>query len=318
MSESPKIKLNTEWLSVCGGCHVAVVDLHEKILVILGAAVLQHCPVLTDIKDYPKADVGLISGAIRNEHDRDAALHMRKSCDMIIALGTCAVYGGIPGAGMVHQPEEILDRVYVQNPTTITDTPPANAPYELEKRPIPLDEVIDVDLYLPGCPPHPSFIFDALLALVKGRKPVALDDSICARCRRKMEKTEISGIRDSYGAVFDPELCFLSQGCICLGSVTLDRCLAPCPTNGVPCTGCSGPTVQVLVEPNRDLRTEIAQRMSELTNIEYDTILRTIERESKSHYAYAMASDLIRSKPTFLIEKWIADVEAEKESEPEL
>ena len=106
-----KVRLNTEWLSACGGCHVAVVDLHEKILDVLGAVQVQHCPVLTDIKGYPDADVGIITGAIRSEHDRHAAEAMRKSCKVIIAFGTCAVYGGIPGAALAHTREEILDRV---------------------------------------------------------------------------------------------------------------------------------------------------------------------------------------------------------------
>jgi len=110
-----KIRINTEWLSVCGGCHVAIVDMHEKILDVLGAATIQHSPVLTDIKGYPKADVGIVTGAIRNEHDRHAALEMREACDLVIALGTCAVYGGLPGAGMVHTREEILQTVYVDS-----------------------------------------------------------------------------------------------------------------------------------------------------------------------------------------------------------
>lgn len=106
---------------------------HEKILDVLGAAQLLHCPVLTDIKGYPEADVGIVTGAIRNEHDRHAALEMRKACGLIIALGTCAVYGGLPGAGMVHTREEILQTVYVDSPTTRTDTLPSSDVSLLEK-----------------------------------------------------------------------------------------------------------------------------------------------------------------------------------------
>ena len=106
-----KVRLNLEWLSDCGGCHVAVVDLHEKILDVLGAVDILHCPVLTDIKDYPEADVGLVSGAIRTEHDRHAAIEMRRACKLLIAFGTCALYGGIPGVGAVHGRDELLDTV---------------------------------------------------------------------------------------------------------------------------------------------------------------------------------------------------------------
>jgi F420-non-reducing hydrogenase small subunit len=304
-----KVTLNTEWLSACSGCHVALVDLHEKILDVLSAVTIQRCPVLTDIKDYPPADVGLVEGSIRNEHDRHAAEAMRKSCKLLIAYGTCAVYGGIPGAGLAHSREDIFDTVYRTCPTSKGCAPPQREVSLLEKMVVPLDEVVDVDLYLPGCPPHPAFILDALLALVEGRAPKASQESVCGRCKRTMQKSKVSRLLSNHDGVPDATTCLMSQGYICLGSVTLDRCMAPCPSNGVPCTGCAGPTPQILTEPNRDIRTEIADRMSRLTSISAAEICQSIERGAKTHYAYAMATRMIGCKPTFLIRKWIADVE---------
>jgi F420-non-reducing hydrogenase small subunit len=309
---SKKITLNLEWLSACAGCEVGIVDLHEKILDILAAAEIQHCPVLTDVKNYPPADIGIISGAVRNEHDREAALKMRKSCQKIIALGTCAVYGGIPGAGIVHTREEIFDTVYVHGKTTGTDIVPSVHVSELETLVAPLDEVIPVDLYLPGCPPHAAFIMDALLALVDNRAPKANQEAICARCTREMVTTDTSVLKMNHDGRPEEKKCFLSQGYVCLGSVTLDRCMAPCPNNGVVCSGCAGPTMQILTEPNRDIRTEVADHMSKLTAIPREDIVRWIERHSKTYYAYAMASRMIGQKPTFLIRQWIADVEEDR------
>jgi F420-non-reducing hydrogenase small subunit len=306
-----KIKLNTEWLSDCAGCHVALVDLHEKILDVLGAVEIQHCPVLTDIKDYPRAAVGLVSGAIRSEHDLHMARRMRESCDRIVAWGTCAVYGGIPGAGVVHTTGEILDAVYRNNRTTGTSHVPTARVDPLEKSVTPLDEVIDVDLYLPGCPPHPTFVFQALLALLEDRPPKATDETVCAHCKRTMTRSAVDQVRKNHDGIPDADTCFLSQGYVCLGSVTLDRCLAPCPANGIMCTGCAGPSMQVLTEPNRDIRTEVAGRMARLTAIPYETVVSEIERSSKSHYSYSMASRMIGQKPTFLIRQWIAGVEEE-------
>ena len=304
-----KLRLNTEWLSVCGGCHVAVVDLHEKILDVLKAVDILHCPVLTDIKDYPKADLGLITGAIRTEHDIYAARQMREACDKIISFGTCAVYGGVPGAAMVHTEDEILDAVYRNGPTTDSAEPPQVASVALEKEVVPLDEVIDVDLYLSGCPPHASFIFDGMLALLENRAPIARQETVCGRCTRRMEKTEVDRIRPNHEGIPEPDLCFLSQGYVCLGSVTLDRCLSPCPQQGVVCTGCAGPTMQILTEPNRDIRTDIAERMARLTAVGRGEVQREIERSAKTHYSYAMASKMISQKPTFQIHNWIAEVE---------
>ena len=103
---------------------MALVDLHEKILDVLAAVEIQHCPVLPDIKEYPHADLGLVSGAIRSEHDRENALRMRESCDRIVALGTCAVYGGVPGAALAHTRDQTLDAVYRRNRTTCTKNVP--------------------------------------------------------------------------------------------------------------------------------------------------------------------------------------------------
>ena len=310
-----EVSVNTEWLSDCSGCHVAIVDLHEKILGVLQSIKIQRCPVLTDIKDYPFARIGLVSGAIRNEHDRRAAQEMRKSCDTVIAWGSCAVFGGPAGAGNVHTPAEIARAVYLENKTTIPAPPPASKVSPLESVVSPLDAVITVDLYLPGCPPHPAFVFEALSALVEGRPPEVSRRSVCAKCLRRMEKTEVADLRSNSEGIPDPGQCFLSQGYTCLGSVTIDRCLAPCPANGVPCTGCAGATMQILTEPNRDIRTEVADRMSRLTRIERGRIIAALERGSKSHYSYTMATAMIGSKPTFHIKKWIEEEQADHEAE---
>jgi F420-non-reducing hydrogenase small subunit len=307
------VTINTEWLSDCAGCHVAIVDLHEKILSVLQSVRIQRCPVLTDIKDYPKARVGLVSGAIRTVHDRHAAEEMRKSCELVIAWGSCAVYGGIVGAGIVHSRKEIMDSVYMNNKTTVPGPLPSSEVSPFEKHVLPLDEVIGVDLYLPGCPPHPAFVFDALIALVEGRTPKATKKSVCSRCTRTMEKTDVDTIKHNSEGIPDKDRCFLSQGYICMGSTTLDRCMSPCPTNGVVCTGCAGATMQILTEPNRDIRTEIADRMSRLTSIAREAIIKEIERTAKSHYSYTMATSMIGGKPTFLIRKWLADAEANYE-----
>lgn len=308
------VTINTEWLSDCSGCHIAIVDLHEKIMAVLESVRIQHCPVLTDIKDYPPAKIGLVSGAIRNEHDRHNAIEMRKSCELIIAWGSCAVFGGPAGAGNIHTSAEIVDSVYLNNKTTTPHQPPSREVSALEASVTPIDQVIDVDLYLAGCPPHPAYIFDALLSLLEGRTPKATKESVCAKCKRQMKKADVTEIRQHTDGIPDPDLCFLSQGYICMGSATIDRCLAPCPTNGVPCTGCAGATMQILSEPNRDIRTEIAERMSRLTKIQYDEIVKEIEKSAKSHYSYTMATRMIGDKPTFLINKWIKEADEDYEA----
>ena len=113
-----KARVSVEWLSGCSGCELGIVDLHEKLLEILDEIELVRMPILLDTKDYVEADVGLITGSIRTDHDRHAARKMRAACKAIIAFGTCPVYGGPHSSAYAHSTDELLDGSFVSNPTT--------------------------------------------------------------------------------------------------------------------------------------------------------------------------------------------------------
>ena len=299
-----KPKLSVEWLSVCSGCELGIVDLHEKLLTVLDQVELVRLPILMDTKEYVPADIGILTGSIRTDHDLEAARGMRESCKLIMGFGTCAVYGGPQGAAFAHTNEELVEAAFVNNPTTTTHFVPTDVPKLLDQT-RPVDSEIAVDLYMPGCPPHAAFIFEGLVSLLKAQDSKIGRHSVCNRCRRVMKKTDVDTIQRSIDREFDPEICFLSQGCLCFGSVTLDRCLAPCPGNGVPCFSCGGPTTDVILEPQKDVRSQVALRMAHLTKIPYDDIVHSIEEQAKTHFAYAMASPVFRQKPTFLLKKWM-------------
>jgi F420-non-reducing hydrogenase small subunit len=221
---------------------------------------------------------------------------MRESCDALLAFGTCAVFGGPQGSGYAHSLAELEDAAYRKNPTTTTDfIPTKGVPNILSEGVRPIDADVPVDLYLPGCAPHPYFVFEALVSVLEGRQPEFGPQNVCFRCTRKMAKSEVDRVKRIHEVDIDPKVCFLS----------MDRCLAPCPTRGVPCSGCSGPSEHLILEPNRDIRTEIAKRMSMMTKIPYEGIVEEIEKQSKTFYAYAMASPVFRQKPTFLLRRWI-------------
>ncbi len=301
-----KVPVSFEWLSGCSGCELSIVDMHEKLLRILDAIEIVRLPILADIKGYPKAKLGIITGGLRTEHDVHCAHLMRESCDLILAFGICAVYGGPQGCGYAHTLTELEDAAYRKNPTTATTfVPDQGVPKLLTEGVRPLDSEINVDMYLPGCPPHPYFVFEALSSVLEGREPEFGNHNVCFRCDRKMAHSDVASLRRIHEGAIHPQKCFLSQGILCMGSATMDRCLAPCPTRGTPCTGCAGPSENIILEPNRDLRTEIADRMAKMTKIPRDDIIKEIERRSKTYYAYAMASPVFRQKPTFLLRKWI-------------
>ncbi len=299
-----KTRISTEWLSGCSGCHVAMVDLHEKLLNLTENTEFVRIPVLMDEKGYPDAEIGMIEGAVRSEHDREALLRMRETCKTLIAFGTCAVYGGPSGIGWLHGKDEILNRIYVETDTAEKEGKlPEDAP-ELEPGVIPVNEVVDIDFYIPGCPPHPYFIAIAIMTLIGASVPEISIKTVCSACNRRMEKREGVTLQRGIGYAPEDDICLLSQGVICLGSVTLDRCHAQCPVKGVACTGCAGPSLDLIIEPHLDIRTMISKRVNLLTGIDRAEIRDYMEKEAKTFYSYALSSPVIYRKPTVEIREW--------------
>jgi F420-non-reducing hydrogenase small subunit len=299
-----KTKISTEWLSGCSGCHVAIVDLHEKLLPLLDSIEFVRIPVLMDEKNYPDADIGIVEGAIRSEHDREALLKLRKSVKTLIAFGTCAVYGGPSGLGWLCSPDSVLRCAYSQGPTNAPQQMPDQGAPKLEQSVTPIDEVVNVDIAVPGCPPNPFWIATLLNAVGSSNMAALTQKTVCSRCDRTMKKT--TGQTLKKGAVTAPEkdMCFLSQGVVCMGSVTLERCLAQCPNHGVACGGCAGPSADIITEPHIDIRTMLTKRMHLLTQIEKNKIQEYLESQAKTYYAYSLASPVIYKKPTVEIREW--------------
>jgi F420-non-reducing hydrogenase small subunit len=193
-NSSSKAKVSVEWLSGCSGCELGIVDLHEQLLKVLSEIELVRIPILMDTKEYVKADIGIITGSIRTDHDVHAAHTMREACKTIVALGTCPVYGGPHSSAYAHSNQELIESSYLNNPTTKTTNAPDQVPQLLDGN-RPLDSEIPVDVYIPGCPPHAAFIFEGLLSLLRGREPKIGRHNVCFNCNRKMIKTEVAAIR---------------------------------------------------------------------------------------------------------------------------
>ncbi len=302
-----KATVSTEWLSGCSGCHVAVVDLHEKLLGLVEEVDFVRCPVLMDEKGYPKADVGVVEGAVRSAHDREALLRMRDSVTTLVAFGSCAVYGGPSGLGWLYDRETVMRTAYQSGPTNAGGEMPDAAAPQLEDSVLPIDEIVEVDVYLPGCPPHPFFIAAGLRAAlgVSDLKLTAM--SVCSSCNRKMAKRVGAPLQRGAVTADDADLCFLSQGVVCLGSVSLNRCQAPCPDIGIACTGCAGPSLDLITEPHLDLRGMVARRMHMLTGVPESDVRDYFEQDAKTFYAYALASPVVFRKPTVEMREWAGE-----------
>jgi F420-non-reducing hydrogenase small subunit len=265
------IRIAEEWLNICGGCEVTILDIGDPLLELLPLVEFVHIPVLHDNKyfgqtgekkdmEIPQADLGIISGGIRTEKERHVAEEMRKKCKTIVALGACACTGGIPAMANMWNLQELYEKVYRDSSTTESaETPKENLP-PLEDRVYALDEIIKVDLYIPGCPTSPDWVKEALLYVVTGKPFVLPNKSVCDECPTK-RKWKAGGIqiRRMLGpldikqdAPWEETICFNEQGVICLGPVTRAGCagittepgeirIPRCIKGFMPCRGCFGP-----------------------------------------------------------------------------
>ena len=265
MTDKPKIALC--WLASCAGCDEAVIDLNEEIVQVAEAVDLVFWPVALDYKyEHLESfadkgiELGILHGAVRNSEQEEIARLLRLKSKLILALGSCACFGGTPGLANFTTSEDILNWVYRDAPTVVN--PEARLP-QVETRvnghllTLPqfydhvftLDQVIDVDYYLPGCPPPRDLILNAITAFISSDLPpkgsrLAPRTALCETCprnRTKPERMEIKAVKRIHEVEADPETCFLAQGIICLGFATRSGCGETCLRVNTPCRGCFGP-----------------------------------------------------------------------------
>ncbi len=171
-----KVKIATDWLAGCAGCHMSILDIDDRIVKLLEAVEITSSPV-TDLKHPPKegVTVGILEGAICNTRNVEVAKQMRERCQILIALGDCATFGNIPAMRNLCGTDEALKRAYLDAESVvdglIPDSPELGKPLDFVTG---VDKVVKVDLFIPGCPPSADAIFHALSELLAGRVPVNL------------------------------------------------------------------------------------------------------------------------------------------------
>ncbi len=165
-----KPSVATVWLDGCSGCHMSLIDMDERILDIFSRANLVYSP-LVDYKDYPEhVDVCLVEGAVSSEDDLHKIKLVREHTDTIIAFGDCAVTSNVPGMRNPIGVDPLLDLAYRENVTINPQIPTEVVPALLPMS-IPVHKVVDVDVFLPGCPPSADLIYTLLDDLLSGRVP---------------------------------------------------------------------------------------------------------------------------------------------------
>jgi NAD-reducing hydrogenase small subunit len=176
----PKPKISSDWLAGCAGCHMSLLDIDERIVTVAEIADLRATPI-TDLKepDAKGVDVGILEGGVNNTANEEVARRMRSRCKVLVALGDCAVFGGVPAMRNFFTIEESLRRAYIETESTDSEGMIPSDP-ELCKptRVRALQDVVPVDVFVPGCPPDADTIFYVLAELAAGRKPVLTGDKL--------------------------------------------------------------------------------------------------------------------------------------------
>jgi len=260
-----KLKIALYWAASCGGCEIAVLDIKEKILDVAAACDILFWPVALDFKykdveamPDKHIDVCLFNGAIRTSENEHLAKLLRQKSKILVAYGSCANEGCIPGLANLYSRESLLDRVFSETPST--DNTNGVRPQLKVKVPegeltLPafydrvktLAQTVDVDYFVPGCPPVADQTWAVLEAIVTGKLPPkgsvvgAGDKTCCDECDRKREDKKIKKFYRPWEIIPEEEKCLLEQGIICMGPATRSGCGTACVKAKMPCRGCYGP-----------------------------------------------------------------------------
>jgi F420-non-reducing hydrogenase small subunit len=264
-----KLQIALYWGAACGGCDVAVLDTNEFILDVAALADIRLWPIAADGKYRDveamadqELDLTLFNGAIRNGENEKIARLLRRKSKLLVAFGSCAHLGGIPGLANLVDLDQILETAYLANPSLEPGNVTVPGPHSeagghaleiprLYPRVYKLDQIVNVDYYVPGCPPAPAQVKAVLLAVATGKLPArgsvvgASDRAVCDECGRHKAEKKVQKFYRPWQIIQDPDECLLEQGIPCAGSATRGGCGVRCPNSGMPCRGCYGPLPNV-------------------------------------------------------------------------
>jgi F420-non-reducing hydrogenase small subunit len=318
------------WASSCGGCEIAVLNIFEHILTVDEVFDLAFFPCIADFKvkdveDYPDdhIDICLFNGAIRNSENEEMARLLRRKSKILVAFGSCAYEGCIPALSNLTTREATLKTVYRDNPTIdnpegVLPAPRVEASEGMLELPVfyetvrALDQVVDVDYTIPGCPPEPHQVWAVLQAVVAaltqgaelpppGSIIGAGTTAVCEECPLEKDVKKVERFSRPFEIVPDPEVCLLEQGIVCLGVATRSGCGALCPQVGIGCRGCYGP-----VEGVDDQGAKMISAIASILDVgkpgdteaqleeKLDAALNSIADPAGTFYRFSMAHSILR------------------------
>jgi F420-non-reducing hydrogenase small subunit len=312
-----KLKVALYWAASCGGCEIAQLAIGDKLLKLAEAADIVFWPVAIDAKykdveamPDKSIDACLFNGAIRNSEQEHMAKMFRDKSKILIAYGSCAYEGCIPGLANLFNRQTIFERAYIE--TQSTDNKEKVFPqtsYQVPEGELTLPEfydtvktlrqTVDVDYTIPGCPPEEKTTWLALEALITGELPPKgtvishSKKSVCDDCERKKDVKKINKIYRPFEIIPEPEVCLLEQGFLCQGIATRGGCDAPCPKANMPCTGCYGP-LEGVIDQGAHFLSALASVIDSNDPEEIQRIVDDIPDPAGTFYRYSLPDSLLR------------------------
>lgn len=324
--ENGKGKVAMYWAASCGGCEISLLNIGAHLLDVDAAFDIVFLPCVADFKyddvrgyEDGYIDICLFNGAIRNSENEEVARLLRRKSKVLIAFGSCAYEGCIPALSNLTTREATLRASYLDNPST--DNPEGVLPqprttvageelelpefYETVKS---LDQVVDVDYTIPGCPPEPPQIWAVLEAVISGAElppPGSIlgaeNVALCEECALARDVKKIDRFYRPQEKLPEPEICLLEQGFLCMGPATRAGCGALCPQVGMGCRGCYGP-LDGVEDQGAHMLSAVASVMSvgESTDGEValeqqiQDAIETLVDPAGTFYRFSMAHSLLR------------------------
>lgn len=322
MSDNGKPKFAMYWAASCGGCEIAVLNIGAKILDVDAHFDVVFWPVAMDgkVKDVEAMEDGaitltLFNGGIRNTENEKMARLLRRKSKILVAFGSCATEGCIPGLANLTNRKEILDTVYTtpstENPDNIRPQPTVQRSEgelhipALQPTARTLDQIVPVDYYMPGCPPEShqiAAVIDVVIQALEGKADLPPagatigvgSSTVCDECTRQRGVKTIKQFVRIQDVKPDPSICLLEQGIPCNGPATRSGCGALCPHAGAQCIGCYGPAEGVLDFGAR-LMTAFSSVIDSNDPDEIDRILDGIPDPAGQLYRFSLAGSLLHA-----------------------
>lgn len=318
-----KPKLALYWAASCGGCEITVVDIEAKILDVAEFFDIVFWPCIMDFKykDVEAMADGeitlcLFNGAIRTSENDYMAKLLRAKSTVLVAFGSCAHEGCIPGLANFFSKDSIFDYVYNESPSVDKES---KGVYPETKTQMPegeidlpefwntvktLDQVVDVDYYVPGCPPQSNqvlAVIEAVIDILKNGKPLppkgtilgAGDKTCCDECPRERKEKKITRFYRPQEIIPNPDECLLDQGLMCMGPATRSGCDALCVKANVGCRGCYGAPPNVM-DQGAKMISALSSVIDATDPEEARKIMGTLADPLGTFYRFSMAGSLLR------------------------